>query len=213
MPREGVTAMHQESIKKPLSNSCKKYQNSNTELMSSKPENKVTVEYLNIERDGDQLWEMYTDPEYKEFFRDLGSVWNRDALMNSDDIAQVFFYTIRYNGEFVGFVCLSGTKPFVKSVNLGIVMLKKWHDYRVGKKHKLCFLAMRKIGEILFEEQAFNRVICTVLSHRQDLADGLINAGFHYEGYLEKSVFLEGKYLDECQFALLAKPMPGSDPP
>ena len=154
---------------------------------------------------GMNLYNLYQNGDEKMFFRTMPRELTFEQFSNVFDSKIGVFMAVLYKEDLVGFITISALDTVAASCHFGIYLYPKYRDKWINKKHKLAFLLMYRVGEILFDEFGLNRMACHIIDDKQDLCDSLTKGGFRCEGWLEQSCKIDDEYKNEFTFALLKK--------
>lgn len=169
----------------------------------------ITEKSLKLERftrnDIEVFWSFYRDPNYAEFFRRCPKIWTEEELLQFEKTTSstLFKIVLETPNEviIIGFIVLNEVCWHGLNAKLGIGLFKYYQDYKIGKL-KICFLAMREISKLCFDQMPLTKICVKFLKKRVDIEKSLLIAGFKKEGDYKENIMYDGLFEDEVEYAL-----------
>lgn len=161
----------------------------------------VTIERF-TKNDIELFWNFYREPKYAEFFRRCPKIWTKDELLDFEKTTTSTLFKIILDEQIIGFIILNDVCWYGLSSKIGIGLFEKYHDLRIADG-KVCFLAMREIGSLCFDQMPLRKISVKFLKKREDIEQSLIKAGFKKEGEFKENVIYDGNFEDELEYALM----------
>lgn len=148
-------------------------------------------------QDIDRLFAYYESPEYAEFFRRVPRGLSRAEFSNIEQLTGASFFVDTF-----GFACLADIDTYGGSCQIGFLLDKEYWDQKINEK-KIAFLMTYNFVENLFKNTQIRKVSMRFLSNRTDIKNSLVSGKFKKEAEFKQSVYFDGKYQDELEYALL----------
>jgi hypothetical protein len=164
--------------------------------------NPVTIRRFEKTEDGDLLINAYRDPEYKDFFRRVSIDWNKEQILNFEANTGAQVHTIFYGEHRLGFCEISRVCNFGLTFQAGIILFKDYHD-QVIEGRKVCFWAMKALGDFIFGNTHLRKMQMMFLSSRKDIEASLLKAGLTFEATFPYNIKINDEYVSETQYYIL----------
>lgn len=166
----------------------------------------ITLERFS-KNDIELFWYFYREPKYLEFFRRCPKIWTKDELsefekITSSTLLKIVLDDKGHSGDtIIGFIVLNEVCWNGLNAKVGIGLFEEYQDHKI-EGLKVCFLAMREIGSLCFDQMPLHKICVKFLKRREDIEKSLIKAGFEKEGEFKENIMYDGNFEDELEYAL-----------
>lgn len=162
----------------------------------------IELTRYNPKEDSQVLYEIYKTPGFEEFFRRSPIGLGRDDFDKIEEKLQAMFFAVKYRSELVGFITLSCIDTYGMTCQFGLLLDGRYQDYRTDSGNKLCYEVTRCFLNYIFSNSLTNKVSMRFLQTRSDIEHSLTKGGFWKEAHFKDSVFFQGKFCDELEYAI-----------
>jgi len=161
---------------------------------------KIEFKRLIIKDHLDYFYDLYLTN--REFFRRIAPDLRKEDILNIEAISQGNFYIIYDEETPLGLSFLCRIDNSGLSCHLGFLLDKDFQDKQVAEGSKLAFYIARDFIKYIFRNTHLRKVSMCFLKTRTDIENSLTKGGFHKEAEFKDSVYFDGKFQDEIEYAI-----------
>lgn len=160
----------------------------------------VTFRRLDLKTNLEYVFDLYL--KNREFFRRVAPDLRKEDILNIESIIQGTFYLVQdENQNKLGITFLTRVDNSGLSCHLGVLLEEHYQDRKINEI-KIAFHVTRQFISYIFSHTHLRKISMCFLKKRIDIERSLIKGGFHKEAQYRESVYFEGKFQDEIEYAL-----------
>lgn len=163
---------------------------------------KINISRIDLTIYSKYFYSLYT--KNREFFRRVPPDLRKEDILNIESICQGNFYILvdEKDKEPIGLAFLTQIDNNGLSCHIGLILDQEYQDHRLEDGNKVAYYAVKDFIQYIFTNTHLRKVSLRFLKSREDIENSLILAGFHKEAEFKESVYHQGYFQDEIEYAI-----------